>query len=135
MNRNCSRISARARKHFLQLAAIAFAAGSTGLASAAAATATVGERSAPVLGTLAGDARYRHEFVLARDRAGDLPSARIEVIPLASDDAFTVAAAGACCIGPLQPGPHALRITQGQRIDNHLIRVDESTGAFLHFLA
>ena len=130
-----TRISARARKHFLQLAAVAFTAGSNGLVSAGAEAATVDDRSSPALGALAGDERYRHEFTLARNSAGDPPSAQVVIIPLASDDAFTVVVAGACCIGPLQLGPHALRITQGLQVDNHLIRIDRSTGAFLHFLA
>lgn len=130
-----TRISARARKHFLQLAAVAFAMGSEGMLVNAAEAAIVDERSGPTLGTLTGDERYHHEFTLQRDPAGDLLSARVEVIPLARADAFTVVAAGACCIGPLQSGPHALRITQGQQVDNHLIRIDRSTGAFLHFLA
>ena len=128
-----TRISARARKHFLQLAAVAFATGSGSLAASTPKAASADQRSAAV-GAQSGDEHYHHEFTLARDDAGEPLGARIDVIPLANADAFSLAAAGPCCIGPLQPGPHALKITQGQRIENHLIRIDRGTGAFLHFV-
>lgn len=125
---------ARAHKRFLQLAAVAFALGANTVPSRAEDAATADERSTSAHGATASNDRYRHEFPLPKPGEGDeLVVARVEVIPLTSVDAFAVEASGACCVGPLQPGPHAVRVTLGQQVDNHLLRIDRSTGDYLHF--
>jgi hypothetical protein len=126
---------ARAHKRFLHLAAVAFALGTNTLPARAEDSGAADERAATAHGANAANDRYRHEFALTPIPGEDQISAQLTVIPLTSADAFSIDLSGSCCIGPLQAGPHAVRVTQGQRVENHLLRVDRGTGDYLHFTA
>lgn len=120
----------RTRKRFLQLATIAFALGSQTLPARADEAAPTSQRTSPALDAT-DDGHVRHRIVLAAGPGAEREAARVEVIALGLADAFALEAAGDCCIGPLRPGPHVVRVTQGQKVDTQLLRIDGNSGHYL----
>lgn len=124
-------IPARARQQFLRLAAIAFALGTQAAPAISAGEGSFARRAGSDR-VDAGENRSAANEIRSNARLDSaLDVAHIEVIPLAEDGAFAIEAAGSCCIGPLKPGPHVVRVSHAGSTETQMLRIASDTSDYI----